>query len=204
MLVVNGVPHPLLVEIQYHTNTAKNKLCCFSFPNLSGLDKYTALTAPCINPTMLYKAEHQKATMLSTTFLQENDSPFLPVPTCGQRLVILKLFLFYMYLCLWKQNPWYEITGSQKCLGWKRSYRSFIFHLPCHRQGCHSLEQIDQGPIQPGLELFQKRGSELHVSYPELCKASHLLRPSCFFLLIMVMSSCLLMNWNHGLINMDF
>lgn len=151
VLVVNGVPHLLLVEIQYHTNTAKNKLCCFYFQTFLVWIS-TALTAPCINPTMLYNAEHQKATMLSTTLLQENYSPFLAVPICGLRLVILKLFY------------------SRK--------------------------------------LFQKRGSELHVSYPELCKASHLLRPSCFFLLIMVMPSCPLMNWNHsGLwtaINMDF
>lgn len=94
----------LLAEMQYHTNTAKNKLCCFSFPHLSGSDKYTALTAPRINPTTLYKAKHQKATMLSTALLQENNSPFLPVPICGQRLMILKFFLFYLALLL--QRPY--------------------------------------------------------------------------------------------------
>lgn len=105
VFAANGVlayKSALLAEMQYHTNTAKNIFVLFSFPHLSGSEKYAELTAPCINPTMLYKAEHQKVTMLSTALLQEYNSPFLSVPICGERLMILKLFLFHLALLVLK------------------------------------------------------------------------------------------------------
>ena len=43
-----------------------------------------------------------------------------------------------------------------------RDHEDCLVPTPCHKQGCQSLDQTAQGPIQPGLEHLQD------MEYPEL------------------------------------
>lgn len=69
IFAVNGVltnKSSLLAGMQYHTQTQQRiSLFCFSFPHLCGSDQYEELTAPCINPKMLYVAEHKRLRCLA-------------------------------------------------------------------------------------------------------------------------------------------
>ena len=53
-----------------------------------------------------------------------------------------------------------KITESQNGLGWKAPQGSWISHPPARQghQPPHLLDQVAQGPIQPGLEHLQGQG----------------------------------------------
>jgi len=62
----------------------------------------------------------------------------------------------------------------------ERTLRISKFQLPCHRQGHHPLgvvlDQITQGPIQPGLEhlqgqdIYNLSGQPVSASHHSFCK----------------------------------
>jgi len=37
----------------------------------------------------------------------------------------------------------------------RRDFKAHLVPAPCHGQGCHTVDQAAQGPIQPGFECLQ-------------------------------------------------
>lgn len=61
-------------------------------------------------------------------------------------------------------------------LGLKEIIKIILFQAPHHGQECHTLDQVVQGLIQPGLQLFQQWGT--HNLIGKLVPVPHL---NCFF-----------------------